>query len=368
MSKYSLTANSRPLAALIFVQVSTIPVFSNAAPLDTLLTARNSEPLMIPQVEFGVDLADRKIDLFDFRPKRADGTYGPSGVYRGAHLGIGVRVHPRVWIDAQVFRRDIEYVSFAGDITSWQAHAQWLVFSDPDNNTSAAIRVGAWGNQAPQLRRNTSTKVKGNEFTSVTAKKPGDLQLQLDTIATTKVTPALSLSGFAGFGFSKVYFDQVSATRKSGSGCVYDVQFTDSDVIQTCTEKGVDIRISTPNAVTGIDVNREGQYRSRFVSAGVNVAWVQENWMAKAGVSHTYWKRDNVDKIVELRGGKAYRSNTILMAELGYRLSGKTTVFMRNQLMTHQFVGEIPLNYNTLTARSHRNKYGLLTVGVVKSF
>lgn len=78
-------------------------------------------------------------------------------------------------------------------------------------------------------------------------------------------------------------------------GCVYDVTFTETAVVETCSRNGTDIRISTPNSVLGIDVNREGRYTARFTSIVFNGAWESGPWKLRGGVQHTVWDRGAVD-------------------------------------------------------------------------
>lgn len=341
---------------------------SHAAPLDALLHADHNANPFRPAVEVGADFANRSVDFLNLRPKRADGTYGPSGNYSGGYLLAGMRVSKDIWLDAGLWGRSIDYVSTAADITSWQLAGQWKAFEDEAQGRTLAVRLGAWGNKAPVLRKNTSVTVQGTTFSSAQATEPRDAQIQIDAIGTIRASRTTTFSAAIGGGRSKVTFKDASATTQAGTGCVYDVTFTDTNVVQTCSQNGADIRISTPNSVLGIDVNREGRYTARFASIAFNGTWESGPWKLRGGVQHTTWDRDSVDDIVQSRGADVYKSNTVAVAEVGYRAMAKSTVFLRAQVMAHQFVGETPFTYNTLTASQHKRKYGFVTVGLAHAF
>ena len=350
-----------PLAAALLAVAANV----HAAPLDAFLTATRPGEVFKPEVELSYDLANRSVDFLNLRPTRSDGTEGPSGDYSGAHIKIGMNVTPDIWVDGALWTRKIDYVSTTANITSWQVAGQWKMFDGGPRSGSLALRLGAWGNSSPLLRKNTSVAVQGTTFTSAQATNPSDLQLQLDLIGTWNLASSLDLSSFVGAGSSKVDFDHVSATSKS-KGCLYDIQFNETNVVSTCAAGG--IRISVPNDVYGIDVNREARYTSSYVNLGANADWHPGNWRLRGGLMYTLLNRDAVDDIAAARGGTAYKSNGFVLAEVGYKWLPTTLTFIRAQVMAHQFVGEVPLTYNTLTATQHRRRYGILSVGLVQSF
>ena len=341
---------------------------ATAAPLDALLTAIPPASSVRWDFEAGADQANRALDVFGLRPKRADGSYGPSGTYNGSHLGLGFQASPSLRIEAALWQRSIAYVSAAADVTSWQLAGHWQLLSRADGGTAVALRGGAWGNRAPLLRRTTSAVVQGTTFTSAQATQPRDDQLQVDLVASWTLVRSVQASAFVGLGRSRVDFDQVSATTGVAPDCVYDVQFVDGKVIATCEANGNSIRISTPAHVYGIDVDREARYSATFISTGANAFWQPGNWRVRAGVQFVRLDRGAVDEIVRARGGTPFDSNTIVVTDIGYRVLRHSLLFMRAQIMAHQFVGEAPLMYNTLTATQHRRRYGIATLGVAHSF
>ena len=353
--------------ALSSIVVALLAITANvyAAPLDAFLTANRPAEVFKPEVELSYDLANRAVDFLNLRPTRADGTEGPAGDYSGAHIKIGMNVTPDIWIDGALWKRKIDYVSTTADITSWQLGGQWKMIDGGPGGNSIAVRLGAWGDSSPVLRRTTNVTVQGTTFASAQATNPSDTQLQLDLIGTWSVAKSLDLTTLIGAGRSKVDFDRVSATSKS-KGCLYDVQFNDTSVVSTCEASGT--RISVPNDVFGIDVRQEARYTSSYVNVGANIAWHPGDWRVRGGVMYTLLNRGAIDDIVATRGGTSYKSNTFVLAEVGYKWLPTTLTYIRAQVMAHQFVGEVPLTYNTLTATQHRRRYGILSVGLVQSF
>ncbi len=55
-------------------------------------------------------------------------------------------------------------------------------------------------------------------------------------------------------------------------------------------------------------------------------------------------------------------------ADLAYRLSGNTHLVLRGQYMANQFNGELPMTYNSLTAASFGQRYGMLSATVSFGF
>lgn len=340
----------------------------HAAPLDALQTAFAPSATTRWDVEAGSDHANKALDLLGMRPKRADGSYGPSGIYSGAHLRLGGQLTPDWRVEAALWQRDIQYVSTAADVSTWHLAGQWRVLQAKGGLPAVALRASAWGNRAPLLRRTTSVKVQGTTFTSAQATNPRDNQLQLDLLASWQLAATVQATVFAGLGRSQVDFDQVRATTGVAPACVYDVRFIDGKVIATCDLNGTSTRISTPASVYGIDVDKEARYQANSAQLGANVLWQPGAWRLRAGVQYIKLDRGEVDDIVLKRGGMAFTSNTIGIAEIGYRIWPTSLLFARAQVMAHQFVGEAPLMYNTLTATQHRRRYGIATLGLSHSF
>lgn len=328
----------------------------------------SATPPLRPRFEVAYDFANRSVDFLHLRPTRADGTEGPPGDYSGGHWLASMTLDDRWGVELGLWRRRIDYVSTQADITTWQFAVQRLLGAD-DTPWTTAVRMGVWGNRSPLLRKTSNVTVQGFKFTSAQATDPNDIQLQLDLLGRWTPRAGWGIGGLASLGSSRLDFNQVSATSQSKGSCEFQVEFTPTHVIETCTQTdGTTLRIATPNEVLGIDIDREGRYRATYASLGVNTDWTLGRYRLRAGVVHTELRRDGVDQIVRTRGGRAFTSTTIALAEATVAWRDDLRTFVRAQVMERQFVAETPLTYNSLTASQHRRRYGILSVGAAFSF
>ncbi|MGS0743499.1 hypothetical protein ACVBEF_16995 [Glaciimonas sp. GG7] len=342
-----------------------------AAPMDAFLSANQSKTPGEVQVEAAYDIVNSTVDVFNVRG--SDSTYSGTNVgdYHGGHVRVGIAITPRIWIDGGFWRRNLQYSGDVAKINTWQVAGQYKLLDEAEDDASLAIRAGAWGNYADQLTKSSPTTLNGTTLTTVTASKPKDIQYQLDLIGTSTIFANTELSLFGGAGIGRVSLDAVNGTATKG-GCNYNVAFGSDNIVgslaQMCNASIVIDHFSIPNSTAGINVNTETQYKSTFYHLGGNVKWHTDNWQLRAGYQYQYINRDKIDDIVTSRGGQAYKSNHILMADVMYVLFKNTTVFVRGQLMTNQFVGEIPFAYNTLTASRFDRRYGIVSTGLVVTF
>ena len=338
-----------------------------AGPTDAQLSALPTGPGERLRIEAGYDLANKDIDFLHLRQTSTNPAAGSVGDYHGGHVAASWQLADRWSVDASFWQRQIDYRSFTADVTTWHLAGQWRFIDGGPDRPSFALRLNVWGNQADELKRMTSVRVEGIRFTSATVTSPRDRQLQLDLLGGLPLSSRLSVTGQASVMRSEVDFDTVSAVARI-SGCSYDVQFTATRVIATCTENGDYTRISAPKSNYGIDVDQEARYGSWMAHVGGALRWKSEHWRMGAAYRYTAIRREHVDAVVERRGGTAYRSNHIATVDIGYRLWRDIVPFARGQVMTNQFNGEVPMSYNTLTANRFDKRYGLLTLGVLASF
>jgi hypothetical protein len=57
-----------------------------------------------------------------------------------------------------------------------------------------------------------------------------------------------------------------------------------------------------------------------------------------------------------------------VVGELTVRITTGVGALLRAQLMRHQFVGELPLAYNTLSATRFGSTYGIVSLGLSADF
>jgi hypothetical protein len=344
------------------------PVF--AAPMDAFLSANRSNVVGAVEFEAAYDLVNSSVDVFNIRDKDARYAGTNVGDYHGAHVRAGVAISPRLWLDGGFWKRRIDYRDDVVKVNSWQLAAQYKLFDSVGYQPGLAVRFGTWGNYSDELKKTSSTTVRGQTLDTVTVDSPEDRQYQLDLIATSMISSHTELSMFLGAGTSRVSVSDVSATA-SYLGCDYNVAFGAAEVVATLASpcKGiVDSRISVPNSAYGVDVNGETQYRANFAHGGLTLKWKKDAWQVRGGYQYQYLKRKQIDDTVNSRGGSSYQSNHTLIGEVKYQVSAEAAIFLRGQYMTHQFVGEIPFAYNTLTASRFGKQYGFLSAGLLMTF
>jgi hypothetical protein len=181
------------------------------------------------------------------------------------------------------------------------------------------------------------------------------------------VSARLHVNGIAGVGYSKVTVGKVTATTFKGN-CLYDVEFTDTDVISTCHTANSTLKETAPNSVYGVDIDKEGRYHAFTYQAGVNATWRNQDWVLRGGLLFLTHRRSDVDDIVASRSMSPTRSNQLLVLEAGYKPTSKSLVYLRGQMMRHQFLGELPMTYNSVSAGQFNNRYGFLTRGLALAF
>lgn len=335
--------------------------------MDAFLSANQSTTPWKGEIEAGYDVANDKVDIFKIRQQDPGTNSTKLGDYRGGHLQGGVAITPRLWLDGTLWQRKIDSSNFQAKVDTWQIAAQYKVLEGAGYMPSVALRVGAWGNQADELRREKNITVAGVVLKSARITDPSDQQFQVDAIATWPISKRTELTTFAGAGTSRVTFNQASATTTQ-NGCLYNLSFESTRVVGTCDTATMHASFSTPNSVYGIDVNNEAKYSARYIQAGLMTKWRTENWQLRAGYQFQHIQRDHVDAIVESRGGTAYKNNHILVADVSYKLFKKAAVFLRGQYMSNQFNGEMPMAYNTLTASNYNLHYGMVSTGLIVAF
>ncbi|MDB5963122.1 MAG: hypothetical protein JWP59_4416 [Massilia sp.] len=354
----------RLLPAAVALAVSAA---AGAAPLDALLTANHFQRAGAGEVELAYDTLNSSLDFLGLREKDSAATTSAVGDYKGGHVRAGIAATPRLWIDGAYWKRNIDYRSFDAKLDSWQVAGQYKFLDADGRRPAMALRLGGWGNNADSLTKYTNTTVAGTKFTSATVNKPRDKQLQLDLIGTWTPSTETALSVFGGVGQSRVEFDSVSATSRTSNGCNYNVAFSPAGVEATlaspCTAKVVIDRFTQAAGAT-VDVYKEARYKSTFAQLGVTGEWHSGNWRARLGYQYQSIKRDDVDDIIENRGGTAYKHSHVLVTDVSYNIYKNVVLFARGQLMSNQFNGEVPLAYNSLTAEKYDQKYGFISTGL----
>jgi hypothetical protein len=350
---------------LLACALGCLPGLALAAPLDDLLTA-NTPARGTVKVEGAFDAVNSTLDVFKIRAN--DPTYSGTDVgdYKGAHLLAGYALSDRAWIDGGLWDRHITYRGNVESLRSWQAAFQYRFAGAPDASSSYGLRVGVWGNSAGDLSKSTPTVLFGQKLDSVNVADPKDLQYQADVLGTWKTSPHLALSAFAGGGLSSV---EVGGLTAGVGDCQYALELKPSSI--TGNQIGQCGAVLTASFYKPVkyDVSHSLAYKASYAHLGMNVRWDHERWTVRGGYLFEVLNRRDVDYLITAKlGGSAYKRNNILDAELAWMAATKTDLFVRAEVMSNQFNGEIPFAYNAVTASKFNGKYGFLSFGLRSTF
>jgi hypothetical protein len=349
------------IACLVFTSVQ-------AAPLDALLhTNGYSRPGEL-YIEVSYDAANQKLDIFKMRASEPAYDVTSVGDYRGAHLRMGYALTDRWKLDGALWSRQINYRTDYEPLTSWLLAGQYYVFSSPFNTAHLDLRLSAWGNSSSKLVKNSPTSIDGRTVTNVNINFLNDVQQQLDAIVTWQLNDLTKLSGFLGGGYSMVATGDITANYTNSSGCNYLMTFAKAGVsgqrTNTCRTPGptLDSFGATENILPALS------YTAKYIQLGGNLSWQNQVWSLAGGYQYTHHIRNDVDDAIASAGATPYKSNHILVGEVKRKLSSNTALMVRGQLMSNQFVGEVPFFYNQITSSKFGKRYGIATIGLVAYF
>jgi len=331
-----------------------------SAPLDAFLRIHNTEKKA--DISVSLDAMNDTLDVFNM----ADNYGGNGSRYKAAHLSAGSFTLNDIWLEADVWQRDLAIGNFSASINSWHFSGQKNIV-EFTNGSAIALRLGAWGNRTDEVARNQSLNLAAAQSAFIRIKQPHDLQWQADLIAGIPLSPHLTLNTWLSAGISRVNFDKVKATGVI-DGCSYDLQFYNDSyaghLSAPCSEPIVLTQLSKPYAAQDIHIFQELRYQSRFYQTGLNGIYQLDAWQMQGGYAFFYTERENVDTRVEQRGTRTFNSNHTLMAELAYAFMPSLSASITAQYMRHQWNAEIPFSYNGVTAKHFDKPYGLLSLGI----
>jgi len=338
-----------------------------AAPLDALLTADTHLNPWQAQVEIAYDAVNDQVDILKIRAR--DPVFGGSNVgdYSGLHLRSIYQLPYRLSLYGDWWQREISYRADRQALRTWQLAMQYRLFEGNNwSRSSYAVRLSGWSNAASTLSKSTPTTLFDNTLDTITVTDPKDRQLQVDFLGSWRLGDRSELSGFLGTGRSRVSIGSVAGTATL-DGCPYNVSFANG-IITTRLASPCRNLLTVVLTAPGPDVNREVAYSARYVQAGGMLQWHDLDWRLSGGYQYQVLRRDVIDDLITSRGGSAYRTNHVLVGEVARKVGASSAVFLRGQLMSNQFVGEMPFAYNSVTASKFGNRYGLATVGFLHAF
>jgi hypothetical protein len=346
------------------IALFSLPVQLCAAPLDAFLSAETHMKTGEGQLELAYDAVNSTLDIFKVRAN--DPVYGGTSVgdYSGQHLRGGYELTDTLSLDGGLWRRKIEYRGDRQSLSSWQVAAQYRLFETGyRSDASYALRLGAWGDSAGSLSKSTPTVLQGKKLDTVNVINPKDIQVQLDLLGTWRLGNQAYWSAFVGTGASRVTVGSVSATYTTQSGCTFNLIFTATASIATLAAPCGDLLSANVSAPT--NVLRETSYNSRYYQAGTALRWHYDNWQLTGGYHFQYLNRNGIDDLIAGRGGVAYKKNRIVAGEILRKIGQRSAAFVRGQMMSNQFAGEIPFTYNTITANKFDRRYGFVSFGIL---
>jgi hypothetical protein len=336
-----------------------------AAPLDAFLEA---SPHLEPRtgfVEIAVDAMNRTLDVFNLRPEGlADDSVGN---LQGFHLRAGYALNADLWVDGSLFRRQVTYAGIDPGFTSWQLGAQYRLWRAAEQfHADGALRVSVWGSRGDDVSATRSQLQSRPVFSlldELSVNRPEDRQIQADLIYTWWLGPA-ALTAFGGAGSGQVTVRSVTARVGSITRRWIDGRFVNSAGQVDDALAGLIEQLGLAAELNAID------YSTRFVHAGLGLRLPLGDWSLRGAYQLFSIRRQTVDDLIAARAqdNSTYRVNHTLTGELSHRFTGSVRGFIRGQAMSNQFLAEMPLLYNSLTARRFGEKYGIVSAGLIIGF
>lgn len=341
-------------------------VAAQAAPLDALLSADQFQHAGEFHAEAAYDVVNSTLDVANVRGSTS---YAGTNVgdYTGSHFRAGYALTDDLSFDGGLWKRNISYHLDQEVLNSWQLAGQYQLSGNANSDEHYALRFSGWGDSASTLSKSTPTLILGRNLTSYSVNSPQDRQMQLDMVGTWRLSQEYSASAFAGKGISHISTGDMNGTYTSGNGCNYNLNFnqtgTTGSLASPCGASIVVTSFATPQTVL-----QEVNYNANYYQFGTMFQWKNEDWTTHLGYQFQRLNRGGIDALIISRGGTSYQTNRILVADISRNITRNIAVFFRGQLMTNQFVGEIPFAYNTATATKFSQKYGFATFGTSVSF
>ena len=332
-----------------------------AAPGDAFLEVNPQDRYGLGMVEFSIDHMNKSLDVFKLRDASLVLAGENSGDYHGTSLRAGLGLRPNVWVDGALQQRKLTYGNDQPQIDSWRVGAQWQFLQAQGSNPAAAVRLSAWGNQSQQVVKSSPTALAclGNPCQVITADRLSvndaqDRTLQADLIGAWVLGPA-KLTAFAGAGQGKVSVGSITANAQALTATFANGKFDNPVFVGIAELSNLNPELQSIN------------YNIRSAHAGFNLAYNTGPWQLRGGYVMQNIQRSAVDDVIRSKNKTPYNLNHTLMGEVGYKMTRNTLLFTRGQVMSNQFLTEVPFLYNSLTSQRFNQRYGLLSIGLVAS-
>ncbi|AGX88182.1 hypothetical protein [Candidatus Symbiobacter mobilis] len=338
---------------------------AHSAPWDALLQA--TPPADKAYLELSTDHLNGALDVFRVREDDPANAGTPAGDFHSVAISGGAKVAGGNWLSASLGRKSLRSASDAYHYTSWQVSAmhplEWI-----GGNGTWAARLSAWGNHASATESTTAIVVPGARLRTVHIDKPEDRQIQADVVGSWKVWAGATLSAHVGIGKTKLSYQGMEATTKR-NGCLYHVTFWGNtmlaNLIPPCNVGGIVMeQLYDRSGLYGVDIPTEIAWRGNFAQVGGNVQWQRGAWTFNVGYLYHYMRRNGVDGILAGRGARSYQRNEHLLFQASYPVRPGWTVYGRAQTTSHLLLDDIPVTYNSSTAKRFGSGHATFGVGV----
>ena len=332
---------------------------AEAAPLDALLTASPERDVKNGYVELALD--------------NMAAISGDSGNdYHGGHVRGGFAPSPVWWLSAALWQRSVVSGGDNFRYDSWQLAAQYRVSEGDGWRPALGLRVSAWGDQASASNSSTPVSVPYLKLNTVSVTNPADQNLQVDVLSTWVLSSTRDVSVLLGGGSTQLSYGTLTASTTSG-GCNYQLQFIGDTIFGTLANQcnagvGVIQQFYASSASYGIQPSEELGWHGNFVHLGANTSWRNGPWKWSAGLLWTQVQRSGVDDILATRGQVAYTQNTDALVQGQYRLSEHLQATGSLQVSSNLFLSDIPVTYNSSTAKRFESNYSLVSIGLLYDF
>lgn len=357
------------------------PAWTTAAPLDEFMTALPGHAPWHGEVEVGLDIMNGTVDLLNVRQGHLDARGDTIGDYSGGHLRGRLALTKRLGVEAAVWKRAMKTPFDEGESLSWQGAMQYQATINIRGLPAVALRVSGWGDSTDEVLKGSATNLFNLNNSDANTRKmrvedPQDTQFQGDIIGSWTLSSHSLFSTFVSMGVSSVDFGHAYAElQRYPEGCEYQLSAAASKLhlrlVNSDTHRCV-IKSMTPNLNFPMPDGMYIRYDATYFQTGGNLQWFNETWRTRIGYRFQKWNRGELDEAVEryqhTPDKTVYDVNHHLTAEVAYRVRDKTGLFIRGQLMQHQFVGDVPFSYNLFSSHKFQGRYGFLTFGIVQVF
>ena len=357
-----------------------------AAPLDTIMSSRHTVEPWHGELELSIDHMNDTLDVFNIRQGHQEYAGTSVGDYAGGHLYGGIALTDKVWLEGSWWDRTLGYQTDAFNLQSWHFSTQYLLNQKlgvviPD----LSVRATLWGNYANRLTKSSSTTLFGKTVDEVDILKPEDNQWQFDLVSTWEPARRTEFTLFFGGGQIRTDFDklqvsgQINQIIDVGDGVINIVDDNNGNVLVknnkfsnlqvTLNQESDKISIGGFGELDntyGVDSGFGIKHDAGYLHLGGSLIWYNNQWRIRGGYKIIYVDRGGYDDLVQQIsqnvGDNQY--NHIFSGDILFRLTTNSALFVRGQIMTNQFLGEIPFSYTPYTAHRFDEKYGFVSVGI----